>query len=270
MRGLKRGELIKEERAPSGIKKLFSLLLVTPLLSLSSGACAFPAKNKPVSEPMAIIAKASKKQDRYCMMEGDSLVYRSDSEEKRIKQLTNASQKLLGVHCSERSAFVLTSRFLYISDKHEEREGSVSIKSTWKMIKTKQLFDYLNSKMETWVGGDGAFFFLTKNGVIIRIDAAIDKEENFPAFNIPYKTEGASMAYQSGFLFIAPLVGRMVIMKMSGDVRFLDPLLPGPMKDGVFYFRGDKLFFGNKEGKMIEIRVDGTNLIDVKMINIGK
>ena len=84
---------------------------------------------------------------------------------------------------------------------------------------------------------------------------------------IPLDTDKSKMIFYSNFLFIVPAEGKLVVMETSsGKNRYKTYPIPPHINSekGNLIIKNDSLFYGY-EGKGLEIKVEGTKVLDVKI-----
>jgi len=262
MRGIKRGELIGGQVASPRNRSLVCTLLSIPLLSLCFNADAIPVKAE-----IRQSERAKQKTLPSCGFEG-SVFHYVVPDGKRIAVpglLRDPNEKILGTSCSKKFAFAISDKNMYFifGAPKETKGGSGSLKESfrfWPLEKETKRFGPLVS----FAFSEDRCFLLFRDGVIREHFAGEDYVDNN---RIPFKTENARMAYFSGFLFIAPVEGKMVIIETSsGESKYKIHPLPKHFYGGSAHYmiKKNRLFFG-VEGKMLEIVTEAANLSKIKI-----
>ena len=267
----KKQRLAHEKHSKSRIlrkcKKLFfSVLMAAPLLSCAGNAHAIP-RTTPVFEAEKTKERTNtqKRDSALCIMKGAVLEYTlTDGTKKIVPDLLEKGEQVIGIRCNDQFASILTNTSLIsVPGKRgsEKSEGGASLS----FLQTrKDMSRIYKIGLVAWDHGLDRVFFLDQSGQVWEIPV-ISKGSTIPVHNLPEKTNKAEMKFHSGFLFIAPVGGKMIVMKITDKARYVELNLPTDMDGSVFFFKKNRFYYGKKGSKKVEIRIKGSKPIDVKL-----
>ncbi len=120
-----------------------------------------------------------------------------------------------------------------------------------------------------WEPGEDSVFVLTKNDRTLTVIPNENMGDTIPAYTMPFSTASLrsdSMVYQSGILFIAPREGEVAAFSFSGGVQSRTLPLSSRLPDAGFFMRGGMLVFGKAGVEETEIRVEGNDIMRIRLI----
>jgi len=170
--------------------------------------------------------------------------------------------------CGKNRTFVLTNTSLIVVTPSKDEEVETGIEGvTLKFTYTRtDMREILKNGLVTWTQTEDACYFLTQDKVLHRI-VSIGSKEDDEEHLMPFDVQKARMIYHSGFIFIAaPVSGRLMIMRFSNKPESGGVPLLFDAKNPEFFISNGKLYFGEKDGKKAEIRIDGQCIGDIKVI----
>jgi hypothetical protein len=204
-------------QAQSGFKAICTTLALSAALAAGalspSYARAFPSK-APLAETQGMegkFAQAEKKGYRSgnaeCGFDGNTFTYKVSGgivREMGSERMLGKGETVHGVWCSEKRAFVLTSRKWIIIEAKEERQtlgqGSFS-----ELFSYKDMTRILSKPFVSWVATDDRIFVQTDRIREIPLDGDIIIHGD------GMDLRNAKMAVGSGFLFFAPAYVKVVV-----------------------------------------------------------
>ncbi len=120
-----------------------------------------------------------------------------------------------------------------------------------------------------WEPSEDSVFILTKNDRTLTRLPNEGMGDTVPAYTMPFDTSmlgSESMVYYSGFLFIAPRGGDVMVFSFGDEVQSGTLRLRSRYDDAGFFMRQDKLIFGKAGLEETEIRVNGPAIKDIELI----
>jgi hypothetical protein len=178
-----------------------------------------------------------------CEIDSNSFRYRlPDGTVREIgsSKMLDEGEKVHGVWCGEKRAFVLTSRKLIIVESRQEKqaEGNVSL---------GELFRYKDIS-GIYSQGAQVSFVATDDRVFVRTDRIreIPLHGDTIIHGDGLDVTKAEMILFSGVLFFAPAGGRIVADEIGTDLS-AEMQLPASSAGGSFTEKKGKIYFGNSE-----------------------
>ncbi len=246
---------VKRERPdkPRGKQKLFfSTLLILPLVASQVPAALLTDRDPTRLQPPPITKPKAPVHN--CSEELNAIVF-------------EPGEVVHETFCGERRTFILTNTSLIVVTPSSEEEADTGVEGvTLRLTYTRtDVRDILKHGLVAWTQSEDACYFLTKNGSLRAI--SIEERDDGPEYLLPFDVRKAKMVCRSGFLFIAaPAAKRMVIISLSDKPdRGGVPLLFDATKSDFFISDG-KLYFGEKDGKKAEIKINGQCINNVKVV----
>ncbi len=178
-----------------------------------------------------------------------------------------AGERRLETLCRAGHEYVLTDSSLYIRRRAGGRDvmGETEIR----LLADTSITDisgYAARGIVRWLPTDDSVLIITRDDRRLTVLPDEGMGDTVPSYVLPFELAGVTrqrVAYQSGFLFIAPPASDMLVMSFGdhAGAAFLHIRSSGG-SDG-FYTRDGRLFFGAKEGEGREIRIRGPTVNDV-------
>jgi len=254
---------------------VFTGLAVLPLLSFHPpAASALPGNGRPYEwkETKPQVRKSpARNGPASCRFVGDTLEYRlADKTVKRFEALLDDGERVLDMACHKRYGFILTGKSLIVVPGKEEK-GKDELSRTNSYTR-KNIREWHKRGLVSWAQADDRAYLLTRDGKITEIPVYKRGKTTIPEYSVPYDMRAAATVFHSGFLFIAPATGQearssvMVVLKLGAEAKFDGLALPDGMKNADFFFRGERLFFGNGDAGALEIKANGRMPSDVKLV----
>jgi len=238
-------------------KLLYSALLIAPLLSYTTESNAIPRGEKP-TQSRSIKATS-------CKFKKDSFVYTlSGGKEKILSDLLVPGEKVQGVKCNDNYAFILTNSSLIAVPGAAEKTDHGRLMLELNHVKN-DMNKVFKEGLVAWAIGKDRCFFLVRSGRVWEVPA-ITKESTLPVYSLPDKVSKADMVFHSGFLFIAPVGGKMIVMKITDEARYVELGLSGLSGDSKFFYKSGSLFYGKGIGEKVEVEIKGNKPSDVRII----
>ena len=254
-RKLVHGTQMKREPSVRGGKKrklFFTTLTILPFLASQASATLLSKKESTGLQPPAITKPKAPVHN--CAEEVKGITFEPNEV---VREMV----------CGKNHTFVLTNISLIVvipNDKEEAETGidGVTLRLTYTRTDMREI---LHPGLVAWTQSEDACYFLTKNGSLRII--SIEKRDDSPEYLMPFDVQKAKMIYHSDFLFIAaPAAARMVIISLSDKPdRGGVPLL-FDATNSEFFISDGKLYFGEKDGKKAEIRINGQRIDDIKVV----
>jgi hypothetical protein len=181
-----------------------------------------------------------------------TMVMEESSTEKKLDFEENVMEK----RSTENHDFVLTNKRLLIFSKKKSQGPITLIESR------KDISKLMSEGIVDWEVSESHSFFLTGDK---KLRVIPHNSGNVSVYPLEFETAGmgnARMVYQSGFLFIAPPSGKILICSDNLEWGTLSNHFEDT--DASFSVSNDGLFFGN-EIESSEIRIKGNKLADVSI-----
>jgi hypothetical protein len=259
-RKLRRRHLSKNGFGDKCRKLFYSTLLAVPLLT----SCISKAEAIPRNGPLLNVGKSTqrpraKRHFASCRMNGRALEYTlTDGTLKLFNNLLTKGEKVISIRCNDSFASVLTNTSLITVPGKSRRSAMLSLQNVrgdMEPFHKKGIVD-----MEL---GDDRHFILTRDREL-REALIVNHSNTDIVHTLPYKVNGAKMKFHRGFLFIAPVGRKMLVMRFDKNRGYSELSIPANMDGSGFFLKGKRLFFG-KQGKEVEIMIRGKQLSQVKI-----
>ncbi len=189
-----------------------------------------------------------------CMPEMEEITVRPG--ERRLESVCRADRE-----------YVLTDSSLYMRRRESGRDmmGETEIRLLAHTSIT-DISGYASMGIVRWLPTEDSVLIITRDDRRLTILPDENMGETVPSYVLPFDLAGVTrqrVAYQSGFLFIAPPASDMLVMGFGDHAgAALLHIRSSGGSDG-FYTRDGRLFFGVKEGEGREIRISGPTVNDV-------
>jgi hypothetical protein len=247
---------IASSRPIQKCKRLFfSLLVAAPLVSCATDAHAIPRKTSiPEVQKSKQTIHTLKRDSALCKMNGSTLEYiLSDGTKKTFPDLLERGEQVLGIRCNDRFASILTNTSLISvpgKRQSEKSEGGLSLSFIQSRKDMRQMH---KSGIVAWAQGPDRSYFISPDCSITEIPLFI-KEKTVPVHHLPCKVRKAQMIFHRGMLFIAPIQGKLFVVRITNETLYNDIKLPKKIPGAEFFIKKRKLFYGKKDGQKIEIK----------------
>lgn len=183
-----------------------------------------------------------------------------------VNELLERGEKVHEIIRKKDYTFVLTkTSLLVLYEKHcklKDLKEDVTLDYHYFRINMRKI---LEPGLVAWAQSDDTCYFLTQDGVLTVIPVG-EAKDGLPAYQISSDVSNAKMVYSSGFLFIAPVSGYLMVVSFFNDAGSKSIPIPLEALDSELLFDGDKLFFGKKGAEKAEIRINGKSINDVRLI----
>ncbi len=160
--------------------------------------------------------------------------------------------------CLENTTYVLTDSSILIIPNSTSMEGGdrLSVSLSHSRVDVSAL---VGRGIVDWAASDDAVFVLTEDRRLTPIPRRGFASGPRTRHVLNGDITGAQMQFHSGLLFVGPVSGHLMVMSFSPIMHARAIPLPDQLGSGnqEFIFRGGRLFFGEREGKQIEIGTRG-------------
>ncbi len=177
-----------------------------------------------------------------------------------------SGERRLETACAGGREFVLTESNLYIRTRQVQgdAEDSGAIRLLARVTIT-DISGYAAQGIVHWQPMEDSVIIITRSDRRLTILPDEGMGDTVPSFQLPFETAEINkqrVAYQSGFLFIAPQQGDVLVMSFGDHAGSAFLSLRSDSKRDCFTLRGARLFFGRDEHQT-EIRIRGPSVGDV-------
>ena len=259
-----------EAEKPQKIRKLaFALTFSLPLLA-SCGAHAAPVNNGGTLPPRPTAAAS-----------GNTATASGRTTERQrparpagpacgsgIESLLQPGETVRQSVCRFGRDYVMTGTSLLIVTRTRESFTFDPISLAMHASRT-DMREYQAQGIADWEPGEDSVFILTRNDRTLTRIPNENMGDTVPAYTMPFDTTmlgSESMVYYSGFLFIAPRGADVMVFSFDGGLGSGSLPLRSQLEDAGFFTRGNMLIFGKAGVEETEIRVDGRDIKNIRLI----
>jgi len=250
----------------------FLLPLAVPLISFYAQEAQAVVKPEIRYETAQILERIkAKKQPAHCSIAGNKIEHtKADGSVKVFTDVFTPGERPREIVCGENRIFIRTERSLVTLFNEPERtitddEVGITLIQHVSRADLRNILPQGHALVSWTCAPDDVCYFLTGDGVLSRIP--VDEEGRATrTFRLKADVSGAKMVAFSGLLFAGPISGQIMAMSFSNGFEHDSFALPEAVKDGGFFVKEGKLFFGKEAGENVEIKVNGEN---VKEISLG-
>jgi hypothetical protein len=247
-----------EAGRPRKFKKLaFAFTLALPLIA----ACG--ARTVSAREGLASAVASSLIAPRQAAREARAPPCGSD-----IESLLQPGELVTGTVCRFGRDYVMTTTSLLMIRRQAEEMTFDPISLRMRVTRT-DMRDMIRQNIADWEPSEDSVFVLTRDDRLLTRLPNEGMGDTVPVFEMPFDTSALrsdSMVYFSRFLFIAPQNADVVAFSFTGAPSSHNLPLRSEHRDAGFFMRDGMLIFGKAGIEETEIRVEGPDVSDIKMI----
>ena len=179
--------------------------------------------------------------DVSCSFKDGNLTYRTSDGKTRTKEkIVDPAETAWDIKCDDSFAHIMTDvRLISVpGNPHSFKREDFEASHSRTMIDMRPSY---KRGVVTWTHSDDHVFVVTKDRKLTVLTVA-GLEQKALVYDIDYDIRKATAIYDSGFVFIAPANGRLVVYTKDGvTVNFTG------FGKGEFYYTNSQLRYGNKE-----------------------